>query len=86
MTDFIGDDLSGARFERVNLTAGGANLALDGSLGETAALDFKLEASDLSIVAPDSRGRLTAKGSIHGTFAAPIVQRVLPYRLLQSVR
>ena len=62
------------QFDRVNVSAGGTNLTVDGSLGDSADLEFKLNASDLSIIAPDTRGRLNAKGTIKGSAASPVVR------------
>ena len=61
-------------FDHVSVAAGGMNLALDGDLGSNTDLDFKLDASDLSILASDARGRLNAKGSVRGTLQAPILR------------
>jgi translocation and assembly module TamB len=63
------------RFRDVDFAAGGLRVALDGLLTPTAReFDFRLEASDLGVLAPGSRGRLQARGSLRGTPAVPIVK------------
>lgn len=61
-------------FDDVSLSAGGLNLALDGSWGTAADIDFRLDATDLSIIAPQSRGRLNARGSFKGTLDNPLLR------------
>ncbi|MBK7251424.1 MAG: translocation/assembly module TamB domain-containing protein [Gammaproteobacteria bacterium] len=60
-------------FERVRLNVGRTKLALDGSLGAVRNLQFTVDAEDLSLLAPGSRGRLHAKGMIAGTDRRPVL-------------
>jgi translocation and assembly module TamB len=61
-------------FARVDLVAGGVRALLDGSLGETERdFTFRLEASDLGVLAPQSRGQLRASGRLRGTAAEPVL-------------
>ena len=58
-------------FTAVRLALGQMNLALDGTLAERLALKFAMDATDLSILAPDSRGELHAHGTLGGTRSVP---------------
>jgi translocation and assembly module TamB len=50
---------------KIDLAAGGLQLALDGSLSPRRRdLDFRIRASDLSILTPSGRGEVRAEGSI----------------------
>jgi translocation and assembly module TamB len=63
------------QFEGVSLAAGSLRVAADGSLAPGAVnLDFRLDADDLSILSPRSRGTLNARGTVAGTTAQPIVR------------
>ena len=62
------------QFDRVNFSAGGLRLALDGSLTAAARdLRFRLDATDLSVIDADSRGNLRMTGSLQGTAQEPIL-------------
>jgi translocation and assembly module TamB len=53
---------------KIDLAAGGLRLALDGSLSPRRRdLDFRVQANDLSIVTPSSRGEIRAEGSVRGS-------------------
>ncbi len=59
-------------FAKIDLVAGGVRANLDGTLAPQARdLTFRLEASDLSVLAPQSRGTLRARGSYGGTTQEP---------------
>ena len=60
-------------FEQVRVTLGRTNLAADGHIGDTLDLRFAIDAEDLSLLAPESRGKLRARGTLHGTMNDPIV-------------
>ncbi|MFZ9708372.1 MAG: translocation/assembly module TamB domain-containing protein [Steroidobacteraceae bacterium] len=65
-----GVSLAGDRwtFRKVDLSAGGFRLALDGTLSQARRdLRFTIDAEDLGVLARDGRGRLRAKGSLRGT-------------------
>jgi translocation and assembly module TamB len=65
------------RFRDVDFAAGGLRVALDGTLTPAAReFDFRVEASDLGVLAAGSRGRLKARGSLRGTAAVPVVKLV----------
>ncbi len=62
-------------FENVKLTNGELRLALDGMLdSDRRNLRFELNADNLGIIAPGSRGRIRARGALSGTVAAPALQ------------
>jgi len=62
-------------FIALKIGTGGLQLALDGSLSARRQnLAFTLRADDLSVLAPEGRGRLQAEGEIRGTPAAPRVK------------
>ena len=65
-----GDDW---RFSDVDLRFGQTHLVLDGSLGATRDLRFSIDANDLSLIDPAARGRLSARGRVGGSAAAPIL-------------
>ena len=66
--EIAGDTL---RLARVELAAGGLNLALDGALSpQRRDLDFRLEASDLGVLVEGGRGELRAAGRVRGPPAA----------------
>jgi translocation and assembly module TamB len=54
-------------FNRVRVGLGTASLALDGELGQRINVRFDLTASDLSLVAPDARGKIKASGAVTGS-------------------
>jgi translocation and assembly module TamB len=58
-------------FEQVRMGLGQTNLALDGELGQKLALKFAVDATDMSLLAPDSRGELHANGTVGGTRLEP---------------
>lgn len=61
-------------FAKVDLVAGGLRANLDGTLGaDSRDLVFRLDASDLSVLAPRSRGTLRARGSYRGTTREPVL-------------
>jgi translocation and assembly module TamB len=68
-----GDDWS---FERLRFRAGNTNLALDGDIGASRALNltFSLDADNLALLAEGARGELHARGTIGGTSDAPIIR------------
>jgi translocation and assembly module TamB len=59
--------------ERVRLSLGHTNLSADGRIADAFDLRFALEAEDLSLLKPESRGKLKGQGTLHGTWADPIV-------------
>ena len=62
-------------FRKVDFAAGGLRLALDGTLTPAARnLEFRIDASDLSFLAPESRGTLRASGTLRGTPAVPVLK------------
>ena len=62
------------RFAKVDVVAGGVRANLDGTLSPAARdLTFRLDTSDLSVLAPQSRGTLRARGSYGGTRAEPVL-------------
>ena len=61
------------RFTDLDLRLGRTRLTLDGSLGTQRDLHFGLNTDDLSLLSPDARGRIAARGSITGTAAAPVL-------------
>ncbi|HEY2276062.1 MAG TPA: translocation/assembly module TamB domain-containing protein [Steroidobacteraceae bacterium] len=60
-------------FDRVRVAFGGTSLALDGHAGGQLDLRFTLASSDLSQLAPGSRGQLNASGTLRGTTADPAI-------------
>jgi translocation and assembly module TamB len=58
-------------FSAVRLALGQTMLALDGTLGEKLALKFAIDATDMSVLAADSRGELHAHGTLGGTRSVP---------------
>lgn len=61
-------------FDRIKLAAGGLALDLDGVIGPAARdLKFNVNANDLAILAPGSRGRLRASGSWRGPNDEPVI-------------
>ena len=62
------------QFRNVDLRLGRTHLALNGSLGARRDLQFVLDAEDLSLLDPDAKGRISARGRLAGTDAAPLLQ------------
>ena len=61
-------------FAKIDVLAGGVRANLDGTLSPQARdLTFRLDASDLSVLAPQSRGTLRARGSYRGTTQQPVL-------------
>jgi translocation and assembly module TamB len=60
-------------FNKVRAGLGSASVALDGQLGRTMNLRFDLAASDLSLLAPDARGKLKAGGTLTGSLTSPVM-------------
>jgi translocation and assembly module TamB len=61
------------QFDKLRVGLGGTNLAMDGRLSDTFDLRFALTATDLSLLAPDSRGQLQGNGTIRGTLREPTI-------------
>ena len=62
-------------FEGINIAAGGLRLAADGQLSdESYDLDFRLDADDLGVISEQSRGALTARGTLGGTLREPLLR------------
>lgn len=61
------------QFRNVDLHFGRTHIALDGGLGAHRDLAFVLEAEDLSLLDPAAMGRVTARGRLAGTDAAPVL-------------
>ena len=61
------------QFTGVDLRLGRTRLQLDGGLGEQRDLRFAVEAEDLSLVDPEARGHLSARGRYAGTQQAPVL-------------
>ena len=61
------------RFAGIDLHVGRARLTLDGVLGEKRDLHFGLNTDDLSLLSPDARGRIAARGTLSGTAKAPVL-------------
>jgi translocation and assembly module TamB len=60
-------------FNSVRVALGSASLALDGHIDDRMDLRFAVSASDLSLLAPDTRGKLKASGTVNGTLADPTI-------------
>jgi translocation and assembly module TamB len=58
-------------FTAVRVGLGQTDVALDGKLAEELALKFTVDATDLSLLAPESRGELHAHGTLGGTRRLP---------------
>jgi translocation and assembly module TamB len=59
--------------DRVRLTLGHTDLSADGRIAEAFDLHFAVDADDLSLLKQESRGKLTAQGTLRGTWADPVV-------------
>ncbi|MEZ5459779.1 MAG: translocation/assembly module TamB domain-containing protein, partial [Steroidobacteraceae bacterium] len=63
------------QFDGLSVAAGSLRIAADGSIAPGAVnLDFRLDADDLGILSPRSRGTLSARGTVAGTRTQPIVR------------
>jgi translocation and assembly module TamB len=58
-------------FSEVRVGLGSTQLALDGHVSERLDLRFAVNATDLSLLAPGTRGELKASGTVRGTLADP---------------
>ena len=58
-------------FAAVRLGLGRTDVALDGKVAEQLALKFSVDATDMSLLAPESRGELHAHGTLGGTRRVP---------------
>jgi translocation and assembly module TamB len=65
------------QFDKLRMTLGGTNLAMDGHLNDSFDLRFAVSAKDLSLLSPDSRGTFEGNGTIRGTPKEPIVAATL---------
>lgn len=62
-------------FSKVDVVAGGVRALLDGTLGPVERdFTFRLEANDLGVLAPQSRGTLRASGRLRGTAELPVLR------------
>lgn len=71
------------KFDALQLTAGGLNLAVDGSLGTAADIDFRVDATDLGIIGTQTHGTIHAKGSFKGSLQNPTLLLVGSGRKIQ---
>jgi len=63
------------QLRKVDLSAGGLRLALDGTLSpQRNDFDFKIDAQDLGVIAEGGKGRLSANGTLRGTPTAMLVR------------
>ena len=58
-------------FSAVRAGLGQTNVSVDGKLAEELALKFTVDATDMSLLAPESRGELHAHGTLGGTRRLP---------------
>jgi translocation and assembly module TamB len=61
----------GWEFSAVRMGLGQTNVSLDGKLAEDLALKFTVDATDMSLLAAESRGELHAHGTLGGTRRLP---------------
>jgi translocation and assembly module TamB len=61
----------GWQFDAVRVGLGQTNLQLDGKIAEELAVKFAIDATDMSLLAPQSRGQLHAHGTLGGTRRVP---------------
>jgi len=59
------------QLDAVRVGLGQTNLALDGTIGAQLAVNFAVDATDMSLLAPESRGQLHAHGTLGGTRRVP---------------
>jgi len=59
------------QFDDVRLQLGATRIDLDGRAGSSLDLNFALDAADLGLFQAGARGRLTARGSVHGDLHDP---------------
>jgi len=63
------------RLRKIDVSAGGLRLALDGSLSpQRNDFDFKIDAQDLGVLAEGGKGSLSATGTLRGTPTAMLVR------------
>lgn len=63
------------QFDGVSVSAGSLRVAADGSLTPDAVnLDFRLDADDLGVLSPRSRGALNSRGTIAGNTRQPVIR------------
>lgn len=78
-----GQDLSGGgqvqldgkklNIDKLNVTHGSTRLDADGEVDDQIALDFELEAPDLSTLLPELAGSIAMSGTVSGTQEAPLL-------------
>jgi translocation and assembly module TamB len=59
------------QFDAVRVGLGQTNLQLDGKIADELAVTFAIDATDMSLLAPESRGELHAHGRLGGTRRVP---------------
>jgi translocation and assembly module TamB len=59
------------QFHDVALGLGATRIALDGRAGNPINLNFTVDADDLALIHPGARGKLQARGSLHGDMRDP---------------
>ncbi len=69
-----GPDARDWRFDAVELQVGGSHVNLEGSTRAPRDLAFDLRSDDLSLLAPDLRGRITARGRFAGSQNEPVLR------------
>lgn len=62
------------RFDGVDVSVGNTRVRLDGGMGETPDLAFDIQTQDLSLLDPDARGAVQARGRFAGTSERPILR------------
>jgi translocation and assembly module TamB len=62
------------QFDSVRVGLGQTDLALDGKIADELALVFAVDAADFSLLAPESRGQLHARGTLGGTRRLPALK------------
>ncbi|HVY80417.1 MAG TPA: hypothetical protein VG994_05490, partial [Steroidobacteraceae bacterium] len=62
------------RFSQTRLVLGGTTIAADGSVADALNLRFAVDSEDLSLLQPDSRGKLHAQGTLRGTLQDPVIE------------
>ena len=61
------------QFDKLRISLGGTNLAVDGRVNDEFDLRFAVSAKDLSLLSPESRGQFEGNGTIRGTLAEPTI-------------